>query len=83
MSVNTLTKVTYTPPYESAEPYTVYAVNCKNPEKSHLGWSQGYYHCTNCGEGNQFRFYDESPYLCKCPTCNTDFLVVDDTDYDD
>ncbi|WP_258043912.1 hypothetical protein [Bacillus sp. ok061] len=45
---------------------------------------RGYWECTHCGEGNQFRFYDDRhPYfLAMCPRCKEDFIVVDDTDYD-
>ncbi len=47
---------------------------------------QGYWECTHCGEGSQFRFYDDTywpKYVAKCPNCNKEFIAIDDTDYDD
>ncbi|ARJ25451.1 hypothetical protein B7492_30770 (plasmid) [Bacillus mycoides] len=81
-----LTPFMYKPHYsESAEPYLAYSVGCDKPETT-SGFMQGYWECTNCGEGNQFRFYDEDyhpNYVATCPDCKRDFIAVDDTDYDD
>lgn len=68
----------------SDKPYTVYAVNEDNPEKNLGGYTQGYWKCTHCGEGSQFRFYDDGPnYQAKCPKCRKEFIAVDDTDWED
>lgn len=65
------------------EPYTVYAVNEDNPENT-SGYIQGYWKCTHCGEGSQFRFYDDPPnYEAKCPKCRKEFIAVDDTDWEE
>ncbi|HFK1435645.1 TPA: hypothetical protein ACGXNJ_005839 [Bacillus cereus] len=81
-----LTPFMYKPHYpETAEPYLVYSVGCDNPEKT-SGWMQGYWKCTHCGEGSQFRFYDDTywpKYVAKCPKCDKEFIAIDDTDYDD
>lgn len=40
---------------------------------------QGYWECTNCGEGNQFRFYDDDhhpDFLAMFPGCKKDFIAV-------
>lgn len=66
----------------SDKPYTVYMINEDNPNKS--GYTQGYWECTHCGEGSQFRFYDDSNfpnYQAKCPKCRKEFIAVDDTDW--
>lgn len=65
----------------SDKPYTVYMINEDNPNKS--GYIQGYWKCTHCGEGSQFRFYDDSNwpnYQAKCPKCRKEFIAVDDTE---
>ncbi|OME55552.1 hypothetical protein BSK59_13835 [Paenibacillus odorifer] len=78
-----LTPFQYKNPYsENTEEYTVYAVNCTNPEKR-SGFMQGHFYCNYCGKGSFFRFYDESPYQCKCPRCEKEFTVEDDTDDED
>lgn len=81
-----LTPFMYKPHYsETTEPYLVYSVGCDKPETT-SGFIQGYWKCTNCGEGNQFRFYDDDydpNYVATCPDCKRDFIAVDDTDYDD
>jgi len=57
--------VTLTPfmykPHGNYEEYLVYSVNCSRPEKT-TGFMQGYFKCTHCNEGSQFRFYDDSHY---------------------
>ncbi|GAB6439584.1 hypothetical protein bcgnr5369_00660 [Bacillus cereus] len=79
-----LTPFMYKPRYETAKPYLVYSVGCNKPETTY-GFMQGYWECTHCGEGNQFRFYDEDHYpnyVATCPGCKKDFIAEDDTDYD-
>lgn len=62
------------------EPYIVYSVNEDDPEH-YSGFVQGYWKCTYCGEGSQFRFYDEGPnHQAKCPKCRKEFIAVDDSD---
>lgn len=81
----TLTLFMYTPHYDKENPYLVYSVDCTTPEKR-SGYMQGYWKCTHCGEGNQFRFYDDTHhplYLAKCPSCKEEFIAKDDTDWDD
>lgn len=61
-----LTPFMYKPHYsETAEPYLVYSVGNANPETTRGYVMQGYWECTHCGEGNQFRFYDDDhhPYF--------------------
>ena len=73
---------------EPPEPYQVWAVNESNPENTH-GFLQGYWECTHCGKGNQFRFYDEGPdYQAHCPDCQKDFMATepeweDEEEYED
>ncbi|MCQ6527873.1 hypothetical protein [Bacillus mycoides] len=80
-----LTPFMYAPHYNPDKPYLVYSVNCDKPETT-SGYMQGYWKCTNCGEGSQFRFYDDTywpKYVAKCPKCNKEFIAIDDTAYDD
>ncbi len=77
-----LTPFMYSPHWKPNEPYLVYSVNCDEPEKT-SGYMQGYWKCTHCGEGHQFRFYDDRfapKYIAKCPSCKAEFIVVDDTE---
>ncbi|MDQ0154948.1 hypothetical protein [Robertmurraya andreesenii] len=77
-----LTPFMYTAHYEGAKPYLVYSVDCDEPEKT-SGYMQGYWACTHCGEGNHFRFYDDSyhpRFLAKCPSCKQEFIAIDDTE---
>ncbi|EST12027.1 hypothetical protein [Sporolactobacillus laevolacticus] len=65
--------------------YTVFAVNEDQPEKR-SGYVQGYWRCTHCGEGNQFRLYDDAPnHIAKCPKCRKEFIAVEEIeeDFDD
>jgi hypothetical protein len=67
------------------EAYLVYSVNNDDPENE-SGYMQGYWKCTHCGEGSQFRFYDDDhhpEYEAKCPKCRKEFIAIDDTDYDE
>jgi len=80
--------VTLTPfmykPHGNYEEYLVYSVNCSRPEKT-TGFMQGYFKCTHCNEGSQFRFYDDTywpKYYTKCPKCNKEFVVEDDHEYE-
>lgn len=74
----------YQPAYSPDKtPYLVYAVNQRSPEKT-SGFIQGYWSCTDCGKGNQFRFYDDGPnYRAKCPECKNEFIAVDDSELDE
>ena len=68
-------------PHGNYEQYLVYSVNCSRPEKT-TGFMQGYFKCTHCNEGSQFRFYDDShypKYHTKCPKCDKEFTVIDDS----
>lgn len=79
-----LTPLMYTKHYDPNISYLVYSVGCDKPETT-SGFMQGYWECTHCGKGNQFRFYDDTyhpNYEATCPDCNEDFIAVDDTDYD-
>ncbi|MBT2580219.1 hypothetical protein J7E43_23070 [Bacillus sp. ISL-8] len=82
-----LTPFMYKPHYaETAEPYLVYSVGNDKPETTRGYVMQGYWECTHCGEGNQFRFYEDDhhpDFLATCPGCKKDFIAVDDTDYDE
>ncbi|MCA1064683.1 hypothetical protein QTG56_24035 (plasmid) [Rossellomorea sp. AcN35-11] len=77
-----LTPFTYTSQHDKDHSYVVYSVNCTTPETT-SGYVQGYWKCTECGKGNQFRFYDDTHhpnYHAKCPDCQRNFIAVDDTD---
>jgi len=77
----TLTPFMYKPIHRDTEPYLVYSVNCSNPDK-YSGFLQGWWKCIHCGEGSQFRFYDDSfapKYYTKCPKCGENFIVIDDS----
>jgi hypothetical protein len=66
------------------EPYLVYAVNEDDPENVRRSYTQGYWKCTHCEEGSQYRFYDDGPnYQAKCPKCRKEFIAIDDTDWED
>jgi len=81
----TLTPFIYKPIHRDTEPYLVYSVNCSNPDK-YSGFLQGYWNCTHCGEGSQFRFYEDSfapEYYTKCPKCGKSFVVIDDSIYEE
>ena len=80
----TLTPFMYEVPYGDHRKYIVYSVNCSNPNK-HSNFLQGYWKCTHCGEGSQFRFYEDSfdpEYYTKCPKCGKSFVVINDCEYE-
>lgn len=71
----------YKPHYAPDKPYLVYSVDCDSPETT-SGYIQGYWKCTHCEKGNQFRFYvnaDQKSYLGKCPDCKREFTPVNDS----
>ncbi|GAB6549268.1 hypothetical protein bcgnr5378_07760 [Bacillus cereus] len=76
-----LTKFMYSPHWDPENPYWVYSVGCTKPETT-SGYIQGFWRCTHCGKGNQFRFYDDTywpNYYVNCPDCHKEFVAVEDS----
>lgn len=75
----TLEEIQYTPHYENAESYTVYAVNgaIRSP------WMQFHAYCSHCGKGSHFRVDQDYWIQLKCPICDGIFALYENDMYVD